>query len=788
MSRRSSKLALCNHGVNCPHTIYKSSILDGRCYYHSAFTLNNSSSSLQQPTTINQKQEGFNQIEFDCLYHQYTNISENTHEFQSIEHLESDKLKNYLFSTKLYAMQVKEITSQLEEAFNNRDYKKVVDLFTHYYGDFEVKSREAYQRRIIPLTQYSMAIDSLINLENYKGGELLCYKCLHDEGLTSNHTIFSKLLKIYILSEQQKKFDELVKQLMDNNNLSIYHFGIILQEYSSRSDIKNLERIYSKIKEPTDYHHSIMLSSFIKTDQGMDKVNYAFRKISKPTTYQYNLLLNYYISKGSDKVEEIHSKIKEPDTYTQNIILKHYLNIGSTHKVISLLQHAKFDIVAYNTVMNSYAKKGDIKIVEDIYKMIQKPSHQSYNIILTAYQNAGLFEKVEEFYKHIPLEIRNDYSFSNQMQRYKSEKERLDKVKTIYDTIPSPNVVHKNILMDALADNADQKQTEKVFNSIESPDKYSYQALLKAFLKNNDLERAENLLKEIQNPTPAMYNLILNTYKEMGKIEKMRSLLKSIKHPADSTLTICLSALPPNEALSLLQKMPKPNDIHIRALMNNFINTGDINMVVQIFEKLINPSQEAFAILLKALSKTIKPNNSENLPVMEHYYQQMPDKRHTLANNSMLTALASVGDYERIRVIISEMSEPNIYSYNSLLRAYKMNGMYAQAHELFNQMEQVDSVSFVLIVACYYLSSHAHQANMSSELIESYFNKITKPTSSAYNSLVEYYIKEDTKESIMKAIALHKKNPAPDQNSFVKLKQAKEALEKLEKETNPTSK
>ncbi|KAG2374707.1 hypothetical protein C9374_010451 [Naegleria lovaniensis] len=712
-------------------------------------------------------EEGFSETEYNCLRSMYE--SKTPEEFKRSEHLEPEPLRTYLLNTSLYPLEGYQIAELMEEALRHQNYQQTVDIFTSTANE---DSRN--------IRGYELVVDALMELKDYKLAEMICLKGASKFYTQRNNPIFAQLLRIYCVTNQPEKLDALYKQLADSGFMDSFQQYAVLKRFADRSDLKSMEVFFDKITKPSEQILQLMLTPYINNDVGVEKVEEIFNKFSQPNTKIYNIVMDYFVNKGSyTKAEEIYRSIKEPDTHSHNIILKAYTQTQDTLKLARHVQQHPPDNYTYNTLLTKYAKLGDISTVENIFKMMKERSFDTYNIMLMAYNKAGRNDKALEFYQtQIPTSIQDGYSYATLMKII-AEEHDAEAVQNVYQSIQNPNMVHKNILMNTLADQGKMKEVEEIFKTIQDPDEYSINSLLKAFINGKDFERAEMCFKELKNPTTSTCNIMLKEYKKRKMTDKIRTIFHSMPKPNNQTYTVILSALPPTEAMALLKQIPNPNDLHIRAIMGNFANSGDVDMVVQIFEKLVNPQPEAYAILLAALTKNLsKDNVAEMLPVIEHYYQQMPDKTYLAAVNCVLKGYAVAGDYETVENMIAKMPEVSIISENCLLRAYKEASMYDKAYNFYmNQMKMVDSVSFVLIMACYY---KCHHTKPSVQLVEELFAKLSDPYTSAYNSLMEFYCRDNTLSSYNKVVKLFKNIPNPDRTSFSHLNKAKEAIAKHE--------
>ncbi|KAF0984280.1 hypothetical protein FDP41_007457 [Naegleria fowleri] len=713
-------------------------------------------------------EEGFNESEYNCLKNIYESKA-SEEEFKRKEHLQPEPLRTYLLNTSLYPVEGYQIADLMEEALQQGNYQKTVDIFTSFANE---SSRN--------IRCYELVVDALIELKDFKLAEMICLKGASKFYLQRNNPIFIQLLRIYCVTDQVEKLDALYKQLTDSGFMDRFKQYAVLKSFADRSDLNSMERFFGKITNPSEQILQLMLTPYVNNDLGVEKVEEIFKKFSQPNTKIYNIVMDYFVNKGSyTKAEEIYRSIKEPDTHSHNIILKAYTQIQDTLKLARHVQQHPPDIYTYNTLLTKYAKLGDISTVENIFNMMKDRSFDTYNIMLMAYNKAGRNDKALEFYQtKIPSSIQDGYSYATLMKIIAEEYD-AEAVQHIYQSIEKPNVIHKNILMNTLAKQGKMKEVEELFNSIQNPDEYSINSLLKAFINGKDFERAEICFKELKNPATSTCNIMLKEYKKRKMTDKIRTIFHSMQKPNNQTYTLILSALPPSEAMTLLKQIPNPNDLHIRAIMGNFANSGDVDMVIQIFEKLVNPQPESYAILLSALTKGLnKDNVAEMLPIIDHYYQQMPDKTYLAAVNCVLKGYAVAGDFATVENILSQMPEVSIISENCLLRAYKEADMYEKAYHFYmNEMKTVDSVSFVLLMACYYKSE---QSRPSTLLVEELFAKIAEPNAIAYNSLMEYYCQDNTLSSYYKVLKLFKKIPDPDRTSLSLLKKANEAIAKLE--------
>ncbi|KAL2320379.1 hypothetical protein Fmac_029348 [Flemingia macrophylla] len=268
---------------------------------------------------------------------------------------------------------------------------------------------------------------------------------------------------------------------------------------------------------------------------------------------------------------------------------------------------------------------------------------------------------------------------------------------------------------------------------------------VKTLLQRRDLAAALKLFDEMPHKNTITTNTMIMGYINSGNLSAARSLFDTMVHRTVVTWTMLIGGYTQNnrfcEAFGLFAKMCRhgmvPDHVTFATLLSGFTEFESVNEVGQVHVHVVKSGYDSTLkvcnSLLDAYCKT------RNLGLACHLFKQMPEK-DTVTFNALLTGYSKEGfNHDAINLFFKMQDlgfrpteftfaavltagiqlddiefgqqvhsflvkcniEWNVFVANALLDFYSKHDRVVEARRLFDEMPEVDGISYNVLVTCY---------------------------------------------------------------------------------------
>jgi len=425
--------------------------------------------------------------------------------------------------------------------------------------------------------------------------QAICQKSLHDSNaalLTRAEAILRQMIANYEQLNLSEGTQIENQALLDKNDKSencmpnSHAFNMLLMGYAKHGDLSNFKRIMKWMEEiqiPLDvrsyaawmeaYIHLPTFQYFTK----MSDQNYIGQKVES-ILYEFERQQQI----ASSKSEVSNAVTVHPDTNSITVLYNTVLKAWSLSKnpkrveeifydMIQNYQKGKNedvvpDVISLNTVLTSWARKGEAKRAHDILqKFISppitslwsiKPNTMSYNIVIQAFaQSRG---------KIIP----NSSQFVvDLLESMKSLSEKDE------NCICKPDIITYNTVLSAFARNGNESKDHQKQGAQRA------QLILKQLLEEG---RKQNVYPDI-----ITYNSIMKVWSQASSPVKAESILQFLESNYQHNLMKKRDHLE-SDAMQQSKLVVKPNIISFLTVIKAFADQGDCDNAQRIYNQMVS--------------------------------------------------------------------------------------------------------------------------------------------------------------------------------------------------------
>ncbi|GFP91552.1 pentatricopeptide repeat-containing protein at3g24000 mitochondrial [Phtheirospermum japonicum] len=393
----------------------------------------------------------------------------------------------------------------------------------------------------------------------------------------------------------------------------------------------------------------------------------------------------------------------------------HFLASSKYHHYVAL----------QNTVINMYAKCGDMDTARKVFDGITERDMVSYTMLVTGYSQCDEFEEALVLYLDM-VRMRfqpNEFTFGSALKSAGGmQSDAMGKgihgscLKSGYDD----NVYVGSALVDMYARYKRMEEAKVVFDGLKTKNEVSWNALIAAHAREGEGHNAVSLFSEMKrggfDPTHFTYSSIFavcatNGASEQGKwvhADMVKSGTTLVAFVGNTLLDMYGKAGNINDAKRVFDRLVKRDVVSWNSMLTAYAQHGLGHEAVHLFEEMhragFGPNEISFLCVLNACSHAgLLDKGLYYFEIMMTKYDLIiPDITHYV---TVVDLLGRAGQLDRAVSFISEMTiKPTAAVWIALLGACRMHknmdlGVYA-AERVF-ELDPLDSGPHVLLSNIY---------------------------------------------------------------------------------------
>ena len=468
-----------------------------------------------------------------------------------------------------------------------------------------------------------------------------------------------------------------IKIGLDNN---IYVGNALLGMYAKCRCIGDAIQAFGDVPEPNEVSFTAMMGGLADSDQ----VNEAFRL--------FRLMLRNRIHVDSVSLSSVlgvcsRGGCGEFGLRDSNDVLSSDVHGQQVH-CLSIKHGFESDLHLNNSLLDMYAKNGNMDSAEMIFVNMPEVSVVSWNVMIAGYGQKSQSSKAIEY-----------------LQRMQ------------YHGFEPDEITYVNMLV-ACIKSGDIKAGRQMFDGMSSPSLSSWNTILSGYSQNENHKEAVKLFREMQ----------------------FRSV-----HPDRTTLAIILSSLAGMMLLeggrqvhAVSQKAVFHTDIYLASgLIGMYSKCGKVEMAKRIFDRvaeldivcwnsmmaglsLNSLDKEAFTFFKKMREKGMFPSQFSYATVLSccaklsslsqgrQVHSQIAREGYmndAFVGSALIDMYSKCGDVDAARWVFDMMLGKNTVTWNEMIHGYAQNGCGDEAVLLYEDMigsgEKPDGITFVAVLtAC----------------------------------------------------------------------------------------
>ncbi|XP_060174657.1 pentatricopeptide repeat-containing protein At4g02750-like [Lycium barbarum] len=444
---------------------------------------------------------------------------------------------------------------QAEHLFDEMPQRDVISWNTMLSGYRNANNPEKVYRCFLCMRRYgddrpneltfAVAISSFLHID-FKHlipqlhGLVVCL------GISLNVFVGSALMRGYVDLEDYKGLARVFDEILDKD---VTPWNVLILGYMKFGCTSEAQTAFDMMPRRNFFTWSTLINGYIENKK-LNEARYIFDKMSEKDVVSWTAMIRGYVQYGDfmKALELFKLMLNEGTTRPNHFTFSTVLDACAGHSAVLvgnqvhtciLKSGFPLDVVLLTSLVDMYAKCGDIEVAFCIFESIDRRNLVAWNSIIGGYARHGLAERaIQEFERMVKSGIRPDeITFINLVYAcghggLVEEGERIfNSMVTDYGL--KAEMEHYACMVDLYGKAGQLEKAEKLIEGMPfKPDVVVWGALLGACGMHSCIELGEiaaNGIYTLENDNPAVYSVLSKIYGDKGVCTDITGLDKLMK-------------------------------------------------------------------------------------------------------------------------------------------------------------------------------------------------------------------------------------------------------------------
>ncbi|KAM3361069.1 pentatricopeptide repeat-containing protein, chloroplastic [Capsicum galapagoense] len=378
-----------------------------------------------------------------------------------------------------------------------------------------------------------------------------------------------------------------------------------------------------------------------------------FRSLQYPNLVSYNTLIKCFIGKTLKSALYTYNQMRvsniTPNSFTFTFLLRCFesfdaLQCGEVlHSEILKLGFGS-SVFAKNTLMDFYAKCGNLGLACKVFDEMPERDVVSWNTMIGAYTIHG----------------NQEYAIF------------------LFEAMPERNLVSWNSVIAGLLKAGNMELARSVFKRMPEKSDVSWNTMISGYVKLGDVENARAIFDEMPEKSIISWTAMVSGYAMRGDLQSARKMF---------------------------DRIPEKNVVSWNAMIAGYVNNHMFDEALSVFQHMLidgnyKPNQTTLISVLSACSHL---GSQEHGKWVDSFIRKNKFDLSVPLGNALIDTFAKCGDMENAKAVFLRMGQRCIITWTTMISGLAVNGHCREALELYGQMSlevvEPDDVVFIAVLS-----------------------------------------------------------------------------------------
>ncbi|GAA0153530.1 hypothetical protein LIER_11746 [Lithospermum erythrorhizon] len=554
-----------------------------------------------------------------------------------------------------------------------------------------------------------------------------------------NSYIFQQNLKITQLGKKGK-INEAKKIFNQISKPNIVTYNSMISAYSKNGRFLDARKVFDTMPHRNPVSWNAMISAYLNNDQCGEAIK-LFDQMVHKDSYTYALMITCYTRVGLfDKARMVFDAMPDKGNVAcWNAMVSGYVKNGKLKEAGKLFYVMPVkNLVSWNTMLSGYIQNREMLVALKFFTEMEEKDAVSWNLMVDGYVEVGDLESAWELFKKIPEA--NAVSWVTMLSGY-AKHDRVLEARRVFDQMPDKTPVAWNAMLAAYAQNCQIneairlfiempertdvawttmingyirvgrfEEAQKLLNSMPYKSVGAQTAMISGLIQNNQMDEAKRAFDIIRTPDLICWNTMIAGYTRYGRMEEASDMFQQMPQKNTVTWNLMIAGYAQvgqiDKATNLFEQMSERNLVSWNSLISGYLQNGFYTDALKCFELMKRenkkPDQATYASILSSCANLAVEQTGKQL---HQNVLKTGFVKKLLVGNALITMYAKCGCILSAQNMFNEIDNIDLVSWNSLIAGYALNGYGNEAIKLLNDMDregvQPDQVTFIgILSAC----------------------------------------------------------------------------------------
>ncbi|XP_021852316.1 pentatricopeptide repeat-containing protein At4g02750 [Spinacia oleracea] len=341
-----------------------------------------------------------------------------------------------------------------------------------------------------------------------------------------------------------------------------------------------------------------------------------------------------------------------------------------------------------NAQISTLSRAGNVKAARQLFDKMPNRDVITWNALLTGYWKNGAFDQSKKLFMSMPE--RNVVSW-NSMIAGCIENDLIDEGFQYFHMMPRKNVSSWNAMISGFVKNGRIEEAIRLFKEMPCRNIISCTAMIDGYLQKGMVGEAKALFDQIPQKNSITWTVMISGYVQNGMFEGARELFEQMPNKTVVAATAMITGYckegKMEDARNLFDRLSQKDHVAWNAMITGYTQNDSGEEALKLFSEMlrlsIQPDKATFVSVLTACSSltSVKEGGQTHSLVVKFGYGT-----NLSVCNALLSMYSKCGSVVDSELAFTEIHNPDVVSWNTILAGYAQHGLYEKARALFNEM------------------------------------------------------------------------------------------------------
>jgi pentatricopeptide repeat protein len=493
-----------------------------------------------------------------------------------------------------------------------------------------------------------------------------------------------------------------------------------ITKYGKNGDIKEAESIFDRMPHKNTISWTAMLTAYGENGKTV-KARNMFDEMPERSTASYNAMITAYIWNNCmvEEAFELFSEMPKRNAISYAAMITGFARAGMLDKAEKLYSEMPvkwWDPVCSNALINGFLKVGRLEEAGWVFEGMVERDVVSWSSMVDGYCNGERIVDAKNLFDIMPE--RNVVTWTAMIDGYMKIKSFKDGFELFLgmqrEGIVKVNSTTLTVLFEACGTFGRCGEGIQVHGLVSHMgfdfDVFLGNSIMTMYCRFGCMDVATNLFHHMSRKDVVSWNSLIAGYVQCGSIDEAFRLFERMVEKDVVSWTTMITGFSSkgitDKCFQLFKLMPERDDISWTAVISGFVNNGEyeeaFRWFIKMLQKVVRPNPLTLSSVLSASASLATFN--QGLQIHAHVLKMVMEFDLSIQNSlvSMYSKCFNMDDAYRI---FTNITAPNIVSFNSMITGYAQNGFGEEALHLFREMQnegqETNQITFLgVLSAC----------------------------------------------------------------------------------------